>query len=157
MFTNLHTYLRVGGGERELIFWRNYFFHCAYTRYEAGLSIDEIWSDEQQSSTTETGGVVPRHHDEEHDNDDQDEVVHFSSTNTPPEPSITDAFAATSSNDGSPLHDDADDFYPGSHPETESPQSDFEIVQAADGNDDEDAFDGEMDELEAEIAQALGD
>lgn len=138
-------------------FWRNYFFHCAYTRYEAGLSIDEIWSDEQQSSTTETGGVVPRHHDEEHDNDDQDEVVHFSSTNTPPEPSITDAFAATSINDGTPLLDDADEFYPGSHPETESPQSDFEIVQAADGNDDEDAFDGEMDELEAEIAQALGD
>ena len=22
------------GGERELIFWKNYFFHCAYTRYE---------------------------------------------------------------------------------------------------------------------------
>lgn len=30
---------------RERVFWKNYFFHCAYTRYEAGLSIDEIWSD----------------------------------------------------------------------------------------------------------------
>jgi len=33
-----------GGGDREKVFWRNYFFHCAFTRYEAGLSIDEIWS-----------------------------------------------------------------------------------------------------------------
>jgi Pre-toxin domain with VENN motif len=30
---------------RERVFWKNYFFHCAYTRYEAGLSIDEIWSE----------------------------------------------------------------------------------------------------------------
>jgi hypothetical protein len=35
----------IGGGLREKVFWRNYFFHCAYTRYEAGLSIDEIWSE----------------------------------------------------------------------------------------------------------------
>jgi hypothetical protein len=32
------------GGARELAFWKNYFFHCAFARYEAGLSIDEIWS-----------------------------------------------------------------------------------------------------------------
>jgi hypothetical protein len=25
------------GGHRELIFWKNYFFHCAYTRYEVRL------------------------------------------------------------------------------------------------------------------------
>lgn len=42
-----------GGGARERIFWKNYFFHCAYTRYEAGLSIDEIWSNlsEEERST----------------------------------------------------------------------------------------------------------
>jgi len=39
-----------GGGEREIVFWKNYFFHCAFTRYEAGLSIDEIWSEEAQQS-----------------------------------------------------------------------------------------------------------
>lgn len=38
-----------GGGEREKVFWRNYFFHCAFTRYEAGLSIDEIWSYQKES------------------------------------------------------------------------------------------------------------
>jgi hypothetical protein len=143
------------------MFWRNYFFHCAYTRYEAGLSIDEIWSDEQPSSSatsTKAGGIVPHTQEENHHDDDQDEVVHFSSsTNTPPEPSIVDAFATTSINDGTPLQDDADDLFPGSHAETESPQSEYEIVQSAHDVDDEDAFDGEMDELEAEIAQALGD
>mmetsp|Transcript_2642 Transcript_2642/g.7292 ORF Transcript_2642/g.7292 Transcript_2642/m.7292 type:complete len:398 (-) Transcript_2642:338-1531(-) len=35
-----------GGGSRETIFWKNYFFHCAYCRYEAGLSVDEVWSEE---------------------------------------------------------------------------------------------------------------
>jgi hypothetical protein len=38
------------GGQREVIFWKNYFFHCAYARYEAGLSVDEIWSNEPHKS-----------------------------------------------------------------------------------------------------------
>lgn len=42
-----------GGGEREKIFWKNYFFHCAFTRYEAGLSIDEIWNEEAQQKAHE--------------------------------------------------------------------------------------------------------
>jgi len=33
-----------GAGEKEAIFWKNYFFHVAYVRYSKGLSIDEIWS-----------------------------------------------------------------------------------------------------------------
>jgi hypothetical protein len=40
-----------GGGARERVFWNNYFVHCAFTRYEAGLSIDEIWSYQQESSS----------------------------------------------------------------------------------------------------------
>lgn len=40
-----------GGGKREQTFWRNYFFHCAFARYEAGLSIDEIWSHREESDT----------------------------------------------------------------------------------------------------------
>ena len=40
-----HYGVLQGGGAREKIFWSNYFFHCASARYEAGLSIDEIWSD----------------------------------------------------------------------------------------------------------------
>jgi len=48
--TRMHSRLS-SGGERERIFWKNYFFHCAYARYEAGLSIDEIWCPEQQAKT----------------------------------------------------------------------------------------------------------
>jgi len=39
-----------GGGARERVFWHNYFFHCAFTRYEAGLSLEEIWSYGEDSS-----------------------------------------------------------------------------------------------------------
>eukprot|EP00588_Corethron_pennatum_P010477 CAMPEP_0194269296 /NCGR_PEP_ID=MMETSP0169-20130528/3481_1 /TAXON_ID=218684 /ORGANISM="Corethron pennatum, Strain L29A3" /LENGTH=377 /DNA_ID=CAMNT_0039010891 /DNA_START=13 /DNA_END=1146 /DNA_ORIENTATION=- len=34
-----------GGGEREVVFWRNYFYHCACAREAAGLSTAEIWGD----------------------------------------------------------------------------------------------------------------
>jgi hypothetical protein len=40
-----------GGGDHEKVFWKNYFFHCAWCRYEAGLSIDEIWSDHPQPAS----------------------------------------------------------------------------------------------------------
>ena len=41
-----------GAGEKETLFWKNYFFHCAYTRYQKGLSIDEIWSSKPKASIT---------------------------------------------------------------------------------------------------------
>ena len=98
--------------------------------------------------------------------EDGDEVVHFSST---PEPSIANAFAVTNAGNDTGGYDDdqVHDIRAHDHRETDSPQSDYEIVQSAqdfvidgdddDNVDDEDALDGEMDELEAEIAQALGD
>eukprot|EP00542_Grammatophora_oceanica_P010068 CAMPEP_0194046760 /NCGR_PEP_ID=MMETSP0009_2-20130614/22286_1 /TAXON_ID=210454 /ORGANISM="Grammatophora oceanica, Strain CCMP 410" /LENGTH=346 /DNA_ID=CAMNT_0038692167 /DNA_START=84 /DNA_END=1127 /DNA_ORIENTATION=- len=45
-----------GGGARERIFWQNYFFHCAFTRYECGLSVDEIWCEDQAGSDAPTPG-----------------------------------------------------------------------------------------------------
>jgi hypothetical protein len=54
--------MQQGGGVREHVFWKNYFFHCAYTRYEAGLSIDEIWADVEdpnRAPVTTTSPVVP--------------------------------------------------------------------------------------------------
>jgi len=39
----MHSQLSGAGG-REVNFWRNYFFHCAFIRYTVGLSIDEIWA-----------------------------------------------------------------------------------------------------------------
>lgn len=65
------------GGQRELIFWKNYFFHCAYTRYEAGLSIDEIWSNEARASRP--AAVAEESEDGEVVNYDPDEEVVFDS------------------------------------------------------------------------------
>jgi len=51
---HMHSMLS-GAGEKESTFWRNYFFHCAYTRYENGLSIDEIWSSKPKAMITGVG------------------------------------------------------------------------------------------------------
>jgi hypothetical protein len=36
----------------EEVFWKNYFFNCALTRLEIGLSIDEIWGGKLNFPTT---------------------------------------------------------------------------------------------------------
>lgn len=65
------------GGERERIFWKNYFFHCAYARYEAGLSIDEIWCPDHQEK-----GPVLEDESDDYDvvNDSYEEVIFDSAT-----------------------------------------------------------------------------
>ncbi len=35
------------------MFWKNYFFNCALTRLEIGLSIDEIWGSKVYPPTTD--------------------------------------------------------------------------------------------------------
>eukprot|EP00561_Arcocellulus_cornucervis_P012438 CAMPEP_0185804126 /NCGR_PEP_ID=MMETSP1322-20130828/3073_1 /TAXON_ID=265543 /ORGANISM="Minutocellus polymorphus, Strain RCC2270" /LENGTH=392 /DNA_ID=CAMNT_0028500083 /DNA_START=63 /DNA_END=1241 /DNA_ORIENTATION=+ len=47
-----------GAGERERSFWRNYFFHCALARYEAGLSVDEIWGDKPVETAAATAAAT---------------------------------------------------------------------------------------------------
>ena len=74
----MHTRLS-SGGERELIFWKNYFFHCAYTRYEAGLSIDEIWSNEPRPTTQPVTAVAKESEEYDVVNDPDEEVIFDSS------------------------------------------------------------------------------
>jgi len=50
--SEVHSTL-TGAGEKEKLFWKNYFFHCAYTRYEKGLTIEEIWERKPAPPTTE--------------------------------------------------------------------------------------------------------
>jgi hypothetical protein len=146
---SLFLYSSLGGGEREKIFWKNYFFHCAYTRYEAGLSIDEIWSDEPLNQTSEKVLAAAQSKDAEAKKDDeaisQEDVP--SSVATIPEIEKS-------------VHGVSDTAI------SESPPPEYEVVEKTDnytGDDDDDvagdndAFGGELDELEAEIAQALGD
>mmetsp|Transcript_8732 Transcript_8732/g.10188 ORF Transcript_8732/g.10188 Transcript_8732/m.10188 type:complete len:381 (+) Transcript_8732:217-1359(+) len=48
----MHSSL-TGAGDKERLFWQNYFFHCAYTRYEKGLTIEEIWERKPAPPTTQ--------------------------------------------------------------------------------------------------------
>mmetsp|Transcript_34131 Transcript_34131/g.72723 ORF Transcript_34131/g.72723 Transcript_34131/m.72723 type:complete len:362 (+) Transcript_34131:112-1197(+) len=168
------------GGQRELIFWKNYFFHCAYTRYEAGLSIDEIWSNEPRSSRPKAVGEESE--DPDLANTDPDEEVVFDSASIE-SGSIKrgDSLSevdGTVAIDGQPSHAPATQ---ASRPVGESvstsssPQGDTDsakdavapsgsAIESGGGTDYEfvatvggDGEDGSMDELEAEIAAALGD
>ena len=156
----------VGGGERERIFWRNYFFHCAYTRYEAGLSIDEIWSDQPPPVSTDSPAAdderaTPTKEEEE------EETITFEDHATGKKASPEKAFPAEPATDAdapfesSPGNEAASGTV--SAPSTDG--VDFELVAAeadavadndGEGNN-EDLADYELDELEAEIARELED
>jgi hypothetical protein len=174
----------TGGGSREKVFWHNYFFHCAFTRYEAGLSIDEIWSYQPEEAPKPEGGLV---HAVSGDASAEEETVVFDGTTTTGEgeessagsaafPSTDGTNAATLAAAAAKVGGDPDspsgsggssgdyvDYTAGSSygggttgsgTNDSSVLTDFELV---DDGDNENAVDAEMDELEAEIAQALGD
>lgn len=173
---DMHTRLS-SGGQRELIFWKNYFFHCAYTRYEAGLSIDEIWSNEPRPSSQAVAAV--QEESEDLNDADSEEVIFDSDEAMEPmkgEPAIlgrdssssiiSSSVATTSTVTSTSIGGGVDS--PPSSPQRETAQADiatpsdsvaesgggndYEFVPSAGGDDD-----GEMDELEAEIAAALDD
>jgi len=52
ILAKMHSSL-TGAGDKERLFWKNYFFHCAYTRYEKGLTIEEIWERKPAPPTTQ--------------------------------------------------------------------------------------------------------
>mmetsp|Transcript_5750 Transcript_5750/g.14359 ORF Transcript_5750/g.14359 Transcript_5750/m.14359 type:complete len:352 (+) Transcript_5750:107-1162(+) len=162
------------GGQRELVFWKNYFFHCAYTRYEAGLSIDEIWSNEPRDSRP--APVADELEDDDIVNiNEPDEEVIFDSASTAtsiesgsdtkgevmPGTNISDAQLSNNATatqtsvpiaaPSTPQRDAAPK--PDAVVSPDSGGTDYEFVANAGGDGD----DGEMDELEAEIAAALGD
>jgi len=139
----MHSLLE-SAGKTEKIFWKNYFFHCAFIRYEKGLSVEEIWSVHEHgqqsdpSSSAKAGhgsvaGSVASLHG--HSNADDEDSVELTF-----EPDDGDDYHPEEEDDGGVV--DA--------PETDS--SDFELVDRASDNalDDE-----ELDELEAEIAREL--
>lgn len=132
-----------GGGLREKVFWRNYFFHCAFARYEAGLSLDEIWSyrEEQpsavdQAETAPTEGIE-NHTEAENDAENIVEVSAEASTDAPLD--LGDAAGTTeNATERSEL----------------SPTNGFELLDDADVAVETNP---ELDELEAEIARELAD
>lgn len=140
-----------GGGTRERTFWRNYFFHCAFARYEAGLSIDEIWSYQtESSSSSNTAATTPA----------DTPVEYVETSDTLPSASVGSneeeaiVFDAVEDTEDAPTtttettEDNAEDNDP-----TEA-SSGFELV---DDDLDEEVADPELDELEAEILRELED
>jgi len=170
------------GGQREMIFWKNYFFHCAYTRYEAGLSIDEIWSNEPRAFRPVAAAEEPEDFDVV--NNDLDEEVVFDSASSAASvgSNAMKGGDSISELDGSIANDAPPSPAPitqisapvgGSAPPPSTPQRDvtpnLDVVSPSDsalesvgGAEYEfvaggDGDDGPMDELEAEIAAAMAD
>jgi len=150
-----------GGGERERIFWKNFFFHCAFTRYEAGLSIDEIWSEEHPDA------LASSVHTEEVKTSisgTEEETITFESgegsqqkldsTSPPSEKEASeagDSSAAERSESGAKVTREGSDF---------DMMDDLDDMDAGDKDKKdagEEAEDYELDELEAEIARELED
>jgi len=144
-----------GGGKREEIFWRNYFFHCAYTRYEAGLSIDEIWSfspDAAELAEPASEAAV------EETNESEEELVVFNDKDVPeeaPEPAFApdEAKIAEEATSAGPA---ADTPKAAEEPDPiDLANTDFDFLD--DEDDGEAPVDPELDELEAEIMAELED
>lgn len=165
------------GGQRELVFWKNYFFHCAYTRYEAGLSIDEIWSNEPRDSRSAPVADELEEDDIVNINEPDEEVI-FDSASTAasiesgsdtkgevmPGTNVIVASDAQPSNNATTTQTSVPIAAPSTPQRDAAPKpdaaaspdsggTDYEFVASAGGDGD----DGSMDELEAEIAAALGD
>ena len=147
---HMHSMLS-GAGEKETTFWKNYFFHCAYTRYEEGLSVDEIWSQKPKS-------VVSKASEASLQNDmiDDDESVEFEFEEDEENSSILNesnqsqtlpATLATKTNSPNVVNS-------GQSVSSASGNS-YEIVNEAPINNEEE--DDDLDDLEAEIARELGE
>lgn len=149
-----------GGGDHERIFWQNYFFHCAWCRYEAGLSIDEIWSDQPQADTLATSAAGSEANEEE--------TITFDAIE---DPDAEKAFLSDPTTDAdAPFHAGEGDMEVPSGTagsdlrvaSTLAENAGFELVGESKGADDEtklpgDIGDYELDALEAEIARELED
>jgi hypothetical protein len=152
----MYIYIYIGGGARERIFWQNYFFHCAFTRYEAGLSVDEIWSYQVQSSESEQA-ISTSEQDGKSGNVPgiEEETVFFDGSG---EMATTDVHAGFQDVEDVMAADeigaDVTGETSGTVTSEGSPNNGFELVE-----DDGDVGSGdpELDELEAEIARELED
>lgn len=143
-----------GGGEKEKTFWRNYFFHCAWTRYEAGLSIDEIWSDQPPTNDSIKESSEPS------EESGGDEITFEAVTQEPSKDGTSaDLFSKPASEQNETISGSPGNVASLSSSQPSPPNldgADFELVGGAeDGSNSE--LNSEMDELEAEIARELED
>jgi hypothetical protein len=145
-------FVSSGGGPREKVFWHNYFFHCAYTRYEAGLSIDEIWSFQPETGETSKNEAAEKVEEE----NASEEVVVFDDAasdgaSTPDAAFVPDETSGDKEEfPASAGEIDAEETSPSG-----SAVSDFEMLEG--GGEDAETGDPELEALEAEILRELED
>lgn len=156
----MHSMLS-GAGEKETTFWKNYFFHCAYTRYKEGLSVDEIWSQKPKASiTNDMNSVVSKASEASLQNDmmDDDESVELEFEEDEENSSILNesnqshtlpATLATKTSSPNVVNS-------GQSVSSASGNS-YEIVNEAPINNEDEDDDDDLDDLEAEIARELGE
>lgn len=162
----MHSILS-GAGEKETLFWKNYFFHCAFTRYEKGLSVDEIWSQKPKASITDEMTSVAAKATEAslHDimEDDNSVELDFEEQDANKSEAEQLQIASQSKNTSSPTSGDSLSIgAPESSNIPDSTQSDssgsgtsYEIVEESDNIEEQNIDD--LDALEAEIARELGE
>lgn len=147
------------------MFWKNYFFHCAFTRYEAGLSIDEIWSYQVHSTGDDDGAqdvaVLNGESKPQSTAAHEEETVVFDgSAESSTVPGNNEVAHAGFQDMEKVMAADAADVDAGGATDASLGQSDgspnngFELL---DESDDGGVADPELDELEAEILRELED
>jgi len=155
-----------GGGERERLFWKNYFFHVAFTRYEAGLNVDEIWASKpvppSQEEMAAAAEAKESPSDQKTEEDENEGEIHFESMSSEAEPEAPAVSAAYAPKEATTLSATTD-----SSLLTPAPLAATDLMIPASStansppspsaNDYEMVDDAEMDELEAEIARELED
>lgn len=155
---NKYVLLYVGGGEREHYFWKNYFVNCAFARYEAGLDIDEIWSEKLGGSKD--------HQNAEHTGleGEEEEVMTFDEADVSNDPnkmvlasSDMDEGLLSMDASGNQDHGSKNSGTDGVNAGDSDLGADYDDLGADAADVDADFFGGELDELEAEIARELHD
>jgi len=161
-------------GKTEKIFWKNYFFHCAYHRYDKGLGVEEIWvvnsrnvsppmSNEGQiiegeiefsHSVGASPGKGLRGAQNSFSPDSKSELL-LDQEQKGPISDINDMSVSSSAQDIAAILDTKPASYTDSANKSEGSLNSYEIVETA--VIDTDALDEELDELEAEIARELGE
>lgn len=154
----------AGAGEREYLFWHNYFFHCACIRQEIGLSIDEIWAtkplpasvEEEQAKAAADATTIastPNKNTQTtaaaaDDDDDASQEVMFESNDIISQQSniIHNTPITLQKDHNKTVNNDK------KNANNSSSSSEYQIVEKDDAYNDD-----ELDDLEAEIARELGE
>lgn len=161
-------------GKTEKTFWKNYFFHCAYHRYDKGLSVEEIWVVDSTNTTSpmsKEGQIIEGEIEFSHSvgaspakglrgtqnsfSPDSNAELLFDQEQKGSISDINDVSVSSSAQDIAAILDTKPASYVDSANKSEGSLNSYEIVETA--VIDTDALDEELDELEAEIARELGE